>query len=407
VVPFAEASGSLNMSESKPNRALSDQLMRLPIYLDNHATTAVDTRVAGLVYRVMTEQFGNPNSVDHCYGTAAALLIDQASAEVARLVEAEPGDVRFTSGSTEAIRFALAYAADRSPNSVLRLAVGRNEHAAVLDAAAAAAAQGWATIGWMNVDEVGRVPLASLQGALNQGVDLVCLMAANNEVGTLQDVATAARLAHSVNARLLVDATQAAGRVDLRARSWDLDYLILNAHKIYGPKGVGALVGPDLATADPPRRYAGHQTTPNTPALAGFGEACRLRRCEMANDEPKIAALRDRLQAQLLAAIPGLAINGDLDHRLSNNLHVSAPGAPSDLVVLHLRETVAISTGAACASGADAPSHVLRAMGLPAWRQDGALRISLGRSTTEDEIERAGDAIIAAIRAVQAINIES
>lgn len=373
-----------------------------PIYLDHHATTPVDRRVADVVYAVMTERFGNANSVDHRYGEEAARIIDGARQEVAALVGAQASDVRFTSGSTEAIRLALAYAAEASGGAV-RVALSRIEHDAVLDAVATAHLQGWAEASWMKIDGEGRVPLAAIAEALETGADLVCLMAANNEVGTVQDVRGAAVLTAGAGARLLVDATQAAGRIALDMTAWGVDYLALSAHKMYGPKGIGALVGSDLAEAALPARHAGHAATPNTPAIAGLGEACRLRRLEMTADEPRIGALRDRLQAYLLAGVPGLAVNGDMAGRLCNNLHVSAPRAPNDLVVLELRDRVAISTGAACASGADAPSHVLRAMGLAPWRLDGALRISLGTSTTQEEIDRAGAAIIEAIRAAQAL----
>lgn len=373
-----------------------------PIYLDHHATTPVDRRVADVVYAVMTERFGNANSVDHRYGEDAAAILDVARGEVAALVGASAPDVRFTSGSTEAIRLALAYAAEAAGGSV-RVAVSPIEHEAVLDAVEVARRESWADAMWLSVEPSGRVPLASVAGALEAGADLICLMAANNEIGTLQEICGAAVLTQGAGARLLVDATQAAGRVPLQVDAWGVDYMAISAHKMYGPKGVGALIGADLGEAPLPGRFAGHAATPNTPAIAGLGEACRLRRLEMGQDEPRIAALRNRLQARLVDAIPGLAVNGDPAGRLSNNLHVSVPGAPNDLVVLELRDRVAISTGAACASGADAPSHVLRALGLPPWRLEGALRISLGTTTTEYEIERAGTAIIEAIRATQAL----
>jgi cysteine desulfurase len=190
--------------------------------------------------------------------------------------------------------------------------------------------------------------------------------------------------------------------VPLEARAWGVDYLVLSAHNFYGPKGSGALVSPDAAQAPLHLRLAGHQPTPNTPAHAGLGEACRLRWLEMADDEPRIEQLRDRLEAKLHTLVPDLAVNGSREHRLAGNLHVSARGAANDMVVAQLRHTVAISTGAACASGADAPSHVLRAMGLEPWRQETALRIGLGRTTTVDEIDFAATAIAEAIRSVRA-----
>lgn len=355
----------------------------------------------------MTEAFGNPASVDHRYGEEAAALVEAARAQVADLIGADVEDVQFTTGSTEGIRLALAYAAERAGPGPLRVAVSRGEHDAVLEAVAVAVDEGWASCTWMEVDGLGRVSASEIERALGEGAKLLCLMAANNEVGTIQDLASAAGQAHGAGASLLVDATQAAGRLKISALDHSLDYVVISGHKLYGPKGVGALVSPGLAQAPPPARYRGHAPTANVPAIAGLGEACRLRRVEMAVDEARIRTLRDELQARLLAKVPGLAINGDVAARLSNNLHVSAPGASNDLVVRYLRDTVAISTGAACSSGADAPSHVLRAMRLPAWRQDGALRISLGRSTTTADIERAAAAIAAAIRLAQAASQEA
>lgn len=374
---------------------------RRPIYLDHHATTPVDPRVAAVVLKAMTETFGNPNSADHRHGDEAATLVDDARGHVAALVGAAADDVRFTSGSSEALRLALAHAAERFPGAPLAVACSRAEHPALLEALAAAAENGWARTIWLDVDGDGRVGIGSIEAALAEGASLVCLMAANNEVGTLNDVGAAAALAGRHGADILVDGTQAAGRVPLQVHAWHIDYLVLSSHKLHGPKGAGALVAISAGGHGTRHRRGRHDGTPNTPAIAGMGEACRLALAEMADDATRIVTLRNRLQAHLLAGIDGLVVNGDQTARLPNNLHVSAPDAPNDMVVAHLRDEVSISTGAACASGADAPSHVLRAMGLPIWRQEGALRISLGRFTTEEEVDRAGKAIVAAVRSVR------
>jgi cysteine desulfurase len=370
------------------------------IYLDHHATTPIDPRVAQVVFKAMTEIFGNPNSVDHVYGEVAASAVDQARVAVARLAGAEPEDVRFTSGSSEALRLALAYAIERSSSVPLKAAIAPIEHPALLDAAYHAARDGHIQILWMEVDDKARVHVDTIGDALAQGAGLVCLMAANNEVGTLQPIEDAGRLAKAAGAAFLVDATQATGRMELHAERWGVDYLIMSGHKMYGPKGVGALVSPEIAEAPPPKLHPFRPATPNVPGIVGLGEAARLMTAEMATDEPRIRALRDRFETSLCNAIPGLTINGDRGRRLSNNLHISVPEVPNDAVISHLRNKVAISTGAACMSGADAPSHVLRAMNLPVWRQDGALRISLGKFNTDEDIEQAAEAIIAAVRAV-------
>ena len=374
-----------------------------PIYLDHHATTPVDPRVADVVLYAMTGAFGNANSIDHAFGEAADALIATASEAVADLAGSAPGDVYFTSGSTEAIRLALAHAISRGRRSPLRVALTSVEHKAVINAVSIAARTGQVKPRWIEVDAEGRLLADSLRTALLAGVDLVCLMAANNEVGTIYPLPEVALQIRESGAATMVDATQAAGRIPLHARDWGIDYLVVSAHKLYGPKGVGALISPvgDLRDQIPDLIWAS-EGTPNVPGIAGFGEACRLRRLEMDEDEPRIRALRDRLQSKLTASISDLTVNGHLSCRLSGNLHVSVPGIPNDAIVTRLRKSVAISTGSACASGAPGPSHVLQAMALSEELQEGALRIGIGKFNTEDEIDRAAKAITVAVASVKA-----
>ena len=371
-----------------------------PIYLDNQATTPVDPRVAYVVFQAMTKNFGNPNNTDHYYGEAASHLLQDSKGFVAQIVGAELEHVRFTSGATEAVRIAFAVACANVAPNALHVALCRTEHRAVLDVVASLAASGRAVVHWIEVDAQGRVGLNDVDVALAQGVDLLCLMAANNEVGTIHPVREAARLAYDAGTEILVDATQAAGRSELQAVKWAIDYLILSAHKLYGPKGVGALVGPK-ALGPVADAVCGHQGTPNVPGVAGFGAACRIMALEGSINEARVANLRDRLESILLSNVPGLVVNGDRTRRLTNNLHVSAPGAPNDAVLVRLRQQVAIATGAACTSGAQDPSHVLRAMGLPESLKDSALRISPGWFNTPAEIERAGADIVNSILSVR------
>lgn len=374
-----------------------------PIYLDYHATTPVDPRVAAVVLHAMTTAFGNANSTEHIYGEVAATLVTDARHEVAGLVRADPGGVHFTSGSSESIRLALAHAAAGRGHRPLRVAVTTVEHRAVLDAVAVHERRGEVTVYWLPVDESARLDIAALEAACHNGIDLVCVMAANNEVGTLYPVEEVARIAGRAGARTLIDATQAVGRVPIHAAAWEITYLTVSAHKLYGPKGVGALVVPpelDVRPTHGPTPGTG-DGTPNVPGIAGFGEACRLRRLEMADDEPRIAAQRDRLEALLLAGINELVINGDRECRLSHNLHVSVPDVPNDAVIAWLRYSVALSTGAACSSGAQTPSHVLRAMGVSEAVQEGALRIGTGKFTTDEDIERAAAHIVQAVAALR------
>ncbi len=371
-----------------------------PIYLDHHATTPVDPRVAAVVLDVMTVRFGNAASVDHLYGEQASALLDDAAANVAALVGASADQVRFTSGATEAVRLALEIARSQARRP-LRIATSRAEHRAVLDQIDRLARTGAAEVRWLGVDRAGRVPLAQVDEALAKGVDLLCLMAANNEVGTLYPVRAAAESARAAGAEILVDATQAAGLIDIEVDAWRIDYLALSGHKLYGPKGVGALIGPSACThaAD---EAAGHAGTANVPGAAGLGLASQIAREGRSAFEAHLRAVRDRLEAALEAGVPGLVVNGDRSRRLPHNLHVSVPGAPNHAIVTRLRREVAISTGAACTSGAQEPSHVLRAMALPEELQETALRISPGRETSFEDADRAAEAIIRAVGAVRA-----
>jgi cysteine desulfurase len=371
-----------------------------PVYLDHHATTPVDPRVTAVVVKMMSDVFGNPNSVDHVFGDQAAEAITCAREQVSSLVGADAEDVLFTSGSTQAIAFAVAHLIQKARGRRLRFGVTRVEHLALLEVVTAAAREGVADVVWIDVDDKARISMESLGRALSANVDVLCVMAANNEVGTLYPIDEIVSHAHAAGAVLLVDATQAAGRIPLRVHESGIDYTVMSAHKMYGPKGAGALIAPGEAF-DADQSIWRRQGTPNVPGIAGFGEACRLRNREMCQDEPRIAQLRDHMESHLLSTVPDLVVNGDRANRLSNNLHISALGASNDAVVGRLRGTVAISTGAACSSGTHTPSHVLRAMGVSEDVQEGALRIGLGKFTTLGQVEVASAEIAAAIGTVR------
>lgn len=393
----------MNLAESRLSGTIAATTgeRSAPVYLDCHATTPADPRVVGVVVRALRDDFGNAHSADHSVGAAAACLVASSRDRVAELVGAESEDVRFTTSATEALRLVVGFEMQIA-QSPFAVAASRIEHPASIALLDAAERAGYLTIDWIECDERGLVGAERIARALERRPTLLWLMAANNEVGAIQSIEAAANMARDAGAAIVVDASQAAGRVPIEAAGWGIDYLILSSHKLYGPKGVGALVGPRLGSARSPFLLEVHAATPNTPAIAGFGEACRLRRLEMAFDEPRIGRLRDRLLERLRAAVPDLVVNGPEAERLAGNLHISVPDAPNDQVVAQLRDTVAISTGSACTSGVDAPSHVLRAMGLPAWRQESALRIGVGKFNTEPEIDVAAAEIAAAIGRVRA-----
>jgi cysteine desulfurase len=231
-------------------------------------------------------------------------------------------------------------------------------------------------------------------------------MAANNEIGTIYPVPEIGAITQRYNIPFLCDATQAVGKIPINFRDWGITYLTLSGHKMYAPKGIGALIlrkGYHLQ----PLIYGGGQQkgiragTLNVAGIAGLGEACRLRQLEMLEDEQVIAAKRDRLQYLLLESIPDLTINGDLLHRLAGNLHISVPNIPNKAIISRIRNQLAIATGSACSSGVEAASHVLQAINLPINLIEGALRISIGRFTTDAEIDRAANILIAAVHSTQ------
>lgn len=370
-----------------------------PIYLDYHATTPVDPRVAAVVLHHLTEVFGNASSADHVMGDEAENAVEEARSQVAGLMDVSPEEVIFTSGATESMNLALqgfAHRFYRQEGRAPKVAISAVEHRAAIETARALAKANRISLTLLPVDNEAQIDLDALRQAADDGVELVCIMAANNEVGTLYPLHDIGAITQSVGATFLCDAAQAAGKVELSATRLGINFVALSAHKIYGPKGIGALIVRRGSSIDPIMFGGGHERgirpgTINVAGVAGLGEACRLRRMEMRTDETAIAQLRDRLEVDLLRRIDGVVVNGSRANRLAGNLHISVPDVPNGAIIARLRDKLAIATGAACTSGVDAPSHVLQAMGLPHPVQDGALRLGLGKFTTSAEIDAAAD----------------
>ncbi|MFN5861245.1 MAG: cysteine desulfurase family protein [Pseudanabaena sp.] len=380
-----------------------------PIYLDYHATTPVDPRVASVFMEYMLTEFGNASSIDHTYGDKADRAVKQAAKQVADLIGAVPREVIFTSGATESINLALQGLTPKSPSAhKLKIAVLPIEHKAVLDTCDALVKKGIAEMILLKVDRQGKLDLEHVETTCTQGIDLICVMAANNEIGTIYPMPEIGAIAQRYNAPFLCDATQAVGKIPINFRDWGITYLTLSGHKMYAPKGIGALIlrkGYHLQ----PLIYGGGQQkgiragTLNVAGIAGLGEACRLRQQEMLADEQAIAAKRDRLQSLLLESIPDLTINGDRLNRLAGNLHISVPNIPNKAIITRIRDQLAIATGSACSSGVETASHVLQAINLPTNLIEGALRISFDKFSTDVEIDRAANILIAAVHSTQQI----
>lgn len=378
------------------------------IYLDYHATTPVDPRVGDRVLHYMTAEFGNASSTDHEWGDRAELAVRQAAQQVADLVEASPRDIIWTSGSTESINLAIQGTVNPIARSGLtpRIAITAVEHKAVLDTCHALQKQGRIQLIELPVDARARLDLKHLETVCASGIHLLCVMAANNEVGTVYPIEKIGALAQQYNLPFLCDASQAVGKIPLRFNPWGITLLTLSAHKLYGPKGVGALIVQRGYPLEPLLYGGGHQRglrsgTLNVPGIVGLGEACRLRQIEMHEDEPAIAQKRDRLQTLLIEQIPDLVINGDLENRLAGSLHFSIPDVPNSAVVARVRPHLALSTGSACSSGVETPSHVLRAMGLSEELTEGALRIGIGKFTSDQEIDQAAALLSRAVQQIR------
>lgn len=376
-----------------------------PIYLDYHSTTTVDKRVAERMLYYMTEAFGNASSIDHEQVDEAEKAVNQAAIHVADLIGASPKEIVWTSGATESINLAIFGSLS---NALPRIAITTVEHQAVLDTCEAIAKKGLAEIIQIPVDSKGRIDLEHLEKICAGGLSLLCVMAANNEIGNIYPIQQIGQIAQKYKIPFLCDASQAVGKIPINFAEWGITYLAISAHKLYGPKGVGALVVQKGHQLKPILYGGGHQKgmrsgTLNVPGIVGLGEACRLRKLEMEKDELAIAAKRDRLQKLLSDAIPSLVVNGDTNSRLAGNLHISVPGIPNSAIIARVRSKLAISRGAACSSGVEAPSHVLQALGLPSEFVEGALRIGVGKFTIDEEIEQAAEILSTAIYSVNEV----
>lgn len=365
------------------------------IYLDHAATTPVDGRVLEKMLPYFGERFGNPHS-PHAFGRRAAAAVDAARDEIASLLGARSSEIYFTSGGTEADNWAVRGSVRASGKK--HFVVGATEHHAVLEAAELLKGEG-CELSLAPVDEYGAADLAALQGLLHKDTALVAVMAANNEVGTVQPIKEIAAAAHGCGALFFTDAVQAAGALELNVNEIGCDLLSLSSHKFYGPKGAGALyvrAGTPLA-----KLIAGGQQerglrggTLNVPAIVGMAEAFRLACKERQERTAQIRAARDAFVQEILQTIPGVRYNGHPQQRLPGNAHFTFEGVAGDALLAALDLAgVAASGGAACSSGSAKPSHVLLAMGRTEREARAGVRFTFGKNTSEEEALRAAQIV--------------
>lgn len=378
-----------------------------PIYLDHHATTPCDPAVVEAMLPWLTRDFGNAASRAHTFGWSADAAVERARRQVAALIGASPKEIVFTSGATEANNLALKGVAETYAARGRHLVTCTTEHKAVLDPCDWLVTRGF-EVTRLGVGADGLLDLADLEAALRPDTLLVSVMAANNEIGTLAPLERIGALCRARGVFLHTDAAQAAGKVPLDVHAQRLDLVSFTAHKLYGPKGIGALY---VRRRDPQVRLAaqmhggGHERglrsgTLPVHQIVGFGEACALAATHLEADATRLSTLRDRLWAQL-REVPGARLNGAAAPRLPGNLNVSFDGVEAEALLIALRPVVALSSGAACASATLEPSHVLRALGLDEERAHGSLRFGLGRGTTDDDVERVATAVVRAVEAVR------
>jgi cysteine desulfurase len=362
------------------------------VYLDHNATTPVDPAVADAVAGILRDEFGNPSSVHH-FGQQAKARLDEARSAVASLINADPSEVVFTSGGTESDNFALRGVAEAlEPTGRRHLIASAIEHEAVLNTLKALARRGWKTT-ILPVDASGIVAPEALEAALSDETALVSVMHANNDIGTIQPIADLAPLAHGRGALFHTDAVQSVAKIPVNVRTLGVDFLSLSAHKFNGPKGAGALWikrGTRVAAILTGGRHERNRRagTENVPGIVGLGVAAQLAARKLHSEGERLAAMRDRLEQSVLGRVPGTAINGSRDQRVPNTTNISFEGVEAESLLIGLDlEGIAVSTGSACSSGTLEPSHVLRAMGLPAHRTQNSIRISLGAGNTDEQVD--------------------
>jgi cysteine desulfurase len=364
--------------------------MQQPIYLDYNATTPVDPLVVEAMLPYLREHFGNPSS-SHPYGVRAMVGVEQAREQVAALLGAHPDEIVFTSGGSESNNLVIKGIVEANRNRGNHIITSQVEHPAILNPCRYLEQRGFA-VTYLPVDAYGMVNPEDVAQAITRQTILITIMHANNEVGTIQPLTAIGRIARTYNIPFHTDAAQSVGKIPTQVEALQVDLLTVAGHKLYAPKGVGALYIRRGILLEPLIHGAGHEngrraSTENVAGIVGLGEACRIAGENLAGTAGRLRELRDRLHQGLTAHVAGLRLNGHLTERLPNTLNLSFAGLDSSILLENLPE-VAASTGSACHAGHTEPSAVLLAMGVPPELALGAVRFSLGRWTTPEEVDQ-------------------
>jgi cysteine desulfurase len=385
-------------------------MLKLPIYLDNHSTTRVDPRVVEAMLPFFTEEYGNAASRHHVFGQKAKEAVDRAREQIAGLIGASPREIIFTSGATESDNLALKGVAAMYRSQGDHIVTVATEHKAVLDTCRALEQAGF-RVTYLPVDRLGQVTAQQVAEALTDKTILVSVMAANNEIGVLQPIRAIGQLCKERRVLFHPDAAQAAGKILLNVDDMGIDLMSLSAHKMYGPKGVGALYvrrQSPRVRLEPQMHGGGHEgglrsgTLP-APLVVGFGEACRLCQQEMASESARLIDLRERLFSGISKQLDEVYLNGHARERLPGNLNLSFAYVQGEALMMGMRN-VAISSGSACTSASIEPSYVLKALGVSDDLAHASIRFGLGRFTTAEEIDYVVAEVIAVVQRLRAMS---
>ena len=384
---------------------------KLPIYMDCHATTPMDPRVLEVMGSCLREHFGNASSLNHPFGWQAQKLAERARTQIARLIHADSKEIVFTSGATESNNLALKGIAEIYGEKGRHLITQVTEHKSVLDPARYLERHGF-QVTYLPVDSYGQIRLDELERAITDKTILISIMAANNEIGTLEPIEEIGRIAKEKGVLFHADAAQAVGKIPVDVEKMGMDLLSFSAHKMYGPKGIGALYvrrkNPRVRLA--PQIHGGGQEgglrsgTLNVPAIVGFGEACEIAARELETETERVLGLRTRLCEAVTRDLDEVTLNGHPRNRLAGNLNLSFSGVEGESLLMSLSEEIAVSSGSACTQARIEPSYVLKALGLAEDLVHSSIRFGLGRFNTEEEVDYTARRVVQTVRRLREIS---